>query len=351
MEERKPKTHKGKLYLESLKPKLIEDPKQCLFINTENSTEIMRMVLHELYLMRKEFSKKLTRKEKIFNIVQNKENVEFLCTKNNTVFFSLSSHNKKHPMDLTIGCLYDHQLLDSFEFEVTNFIPMSYFKESTTINSDLKPIIIFQGELFESDFNYDRLKKFLIDYFQLYDKENIVISEMRRIIVVSIENDEKLKEKTMRIEIDKRSNETERLKNKYEERNSHLHSFDNNPQYQKMLKRVSFQLFLIFIGGIIYFFYSLIIYLNTNKKETLALFGMCLSISAFAFVVILFIALNIGLLNDPNLSRTFRLFIIIETTIFFYNFVFNIILAFMSKKYLRKIKHFKKNFLFIFYLF
>ena len=192
MEERKPKTHKGKLYLESLKPKLIEDPKQCLFINTENSTEIMRMVLHELYLMRKEFSKKLTRKEKIFNIVQNKENVEFLCTKNNTVFFSLSSHNKKHPMDLTIGCLYDHQLLDSFEFEVTNFIPMSYFKESTTINSDLKPIIIFQGELFESDFNYDRLKKFLIDYFQLYDKENIVISEMRRIIVVSIENDEKV---------------------------------------------------------------------------------------------------------------------------------------------------------------
>jgi len=192
MEERKPKTHKGKLYLESLKPKLIEDPKQCLFINTENSTEIMRMVLHELYLMRKEFSKKLTRKEQIFNIVQNKENVEFLCTKNNTTFFSLSSHNKKHPMDLTMGCLYDHQLLDSFEFEVTNFIPMSYFKESTTINSDLKPIIIFQGELFESDFNYDRLKKFLIDYFQLYDKENIIISEMRRIIVVSIENDEKV---------------------------------------------------------------------------------------------------------------------------------------------------------------
>ena len=109
-----------------------------------------------------------------------------------------------------------------------------------------------------------------------------------------------------------------------------------------MLKRVSFQLFLIFIGGNIYFFYSLIIYLNTNKKETLALFGMCLSISAFAFVVILFIALNIGLLNDPNLSRTFRLFIIIETTIFFCNFVFNIILAFMSKKYLRENKTFQK---------
>ena len=192
MEERKPKTHKGKLYLESLKPKLIEEPKECLFINTRNSTEIMRMVLQELYLMRKEYSKKLSRKEEIFNIVQNKENVEFLCTKNNTTFFSLSSHNKKHPMDLTLGLLYDHQVLDSFEFEVTNFIPMNFFKGAATINSDLKPIIIFQGELFESDFNYDRLKKFFIDYFQLYDKENVVISELRRIIAISIENDEKV---------------------------------------------------------------------------------------------------------------------------------------------------------------
>ena len=192
MEERKAKTHKGKLYLDTFKPKLIEDPKKCLFINTNNSTEIMRMVLNELYLMRKEFSKKFSRKEDIFNIVQNKERVEFLCTKNNTTFFSLSSHNKKHPMDLTLGILYDHQILDSFEFEVTNFIPMYYFKGAATINSDLKPIIIFQGELFESDFNYDRLKKFFIDYFQLYDKENVVISQLRRIIAISIENDEKI---------------------------------------------------------------------------------------------------------------------------------------------------------------
>jgi len=192
MEERKAKTHKGKLYLESLKPKLIEDPKQCLFINTKNSNEIMRMVLQELYLMRKDYSKKLSKKENIFNINDNKDNVEFLCTKNNTTFCALSSNNKKHPMDLTLGILYDHHILDSFGFEVTNFIPQSYFKDEITINSDLKPLIIFQGELFESDFNYERLKKFFIDFFQLYDKDSIIISEMRRIIAISIENDEKV---------------------------------------------------------------------------------------------------------------------------------------------------------------
>ena len=95
-------------------------------------------------------------------------------------------------MNLTLGCLFDFQLLDYFDFEVTNFLPMSYFKNDIVINSDLKPIIIFQGELFESDFNYDRLKKFFIDFFQLYDKESISISEMRRIIAISIEKDEKI---------------------------------------------------------------------------------------------------------------------------------------------------------------
>jgi len=192
MEEKKALTHKGKLFLESLMPKMIEDPKQCLFINTKNSTELMRMVLNDLYLIRRDFSKKLTKKEEIVNVVENRDNIEFLCKKNNTTFFALSSHNKKHPMNLTLGCLYDFHLLDYFDFEVTNFLPKSYFKVDTVINSDLKPIIIFQGELFESDFNYDRLKKFFIDFFQLYDKENIVISEMRRIIAISIENEEKI---------------------------------------------------------------------------------------------------------------------------------------------------------------
>ena len=192
MEERKPLTHKGKLFLESLKPKVIEDPKQCLFINTQNSTEIMRMVLNDLYLMRKYLSKKLNKKEEIVNVAENRDNIEFLCKKNNTTFFALSSHNKKHPMNLTLGCLFDFQLLDYFDFEVTNFLPMSYFKVDKVVNSDLKPIIIFQGELFESDFNYDRLKKFFIDFFQLYDKESISISEMRRIIAISIENEEKI---------------------------------------------------------------------------------------------------------------------------------------------------------------
>ena len=64
---KKAKTHKGKVHLNSLLPKLIEDPKQCVYINTKSSSEIMRMVLNDLYLLRRDYSKKLNQKEEISN--------------------------------------------------------------------------------------------------------------------------------------------------------------------------------------------------------------------------------------------------------------------------------------------
>ena len=47
-ENKKAKTHKGRLYLESFDAKIVENPKECLFLNTKDSSEIMRMVLSDL---------------------------------------------------------------------------------------------------------------------------------------------------------------------------------------------------------------------------------------------------------------------------------------------------------------
>lgn len=44
----KAKTHKGRIFLKNQMAKIIEDPKEGLFINTDNSGEIMRMVLNDL---------------------------------------------------------------------------------------------------------------------------------------------------------------------------------------------------------------------------------------------------------------------------------------------------------------
>jgi hypothetical protein len=48
VELKKAKTHKGRLHMESKIPKIIEGPKECLFLNTHNSSDIMRMILNDL---------------------------------------------------------------------------------------------------------------------------------------------------------------------------------------------------------------------------------------------------------------------------------------------------------------
>ncbi len=149
---------------------------------------------------------------------------------------------------------------------------------------------------------------------------------------------QRLKEKTMRKELEKIQKETERIKKIYEEKNSFLHLFDNNPQFQKMLKMVEKQLNLILFQGILIFIFSCLIYFKvTNKKSGLALGNMSISISEISFFIILFISLKIGLLNDPELSKAFRVFVILECLMLISSFIINILIPFLIIKHLKKL--------------
>ena len=148
---------------------------------------------------------------------------------------------------------------------------------------------------------------------------------------------QRLKEKTMRKEIEKIQKETERIKKIYEEKNSFLHLFDNNPQFQKMLKMVEKQLICIFLQGILLCIFSCIIYFYvTKKKSGLALGNLSISISEIAFIIILFLSLKIGLLNDPELSKAFRIFIILEFLMLISSFIITILIPFIITKHMKK---------------
>ena len=148
---------------------------------------------------------------------------------------------------------------------------------------------------------------------------------------------QRLKEKTMRKEIEKIQKETERIKKIYEEKNSFLHLFDNNPQFQKMVKMVKNQLICIFLQGILVFILSCLIYFYvTKKKSGLALGNISISILEISFIVILFLSLKVGLLNDPELSKAFRVFVIIECLMLISSFIITIINPFLITKYLKK---------------
>lgn len=152
--------------------------------------------------MRKDYSKKLGNKNKLRCVFEDRQNVEFLCGRNNSSLFTYSSDTKKREMNLVLGSLFSNEILDLFEFEVTNYIPISHFAQSVWIDSCMKPVILFQGDVFETEFNYERLKKFFLDYFRLHDVEDVDVSDLKRILVISAGDNKVVKIRSYQIDGD-----------------------------------------------------------------------------------------------------------------------------------------------------
>ena len=149
---------------------------------------------------------------------------------------------------------------------------------------------------------------------------------------------QRLKERTMRMELEKIDKETERLKQRFEERNSFSHLLDNNPQFKKMLKFVKKQLILILVLGVFICIFSGFVYFYiTESEEGIALASLIVSIAELSMFLVLMISLKIGILNDPYLSKAFRLFVVIELLLIFACFVLNIIVPIIIKIHLLKL--------------
>ena len=95
-------------------------------------------------------------------------------------------------MNLLFGSIFDNRMLDFFEFEVVNYLPISYFTD-IEVDACMKPVILFQGDSFETDFELERVKKFFLDFLMLYEVDNVNISDLRRIIVLSVGDDKTIK--------------------------------------------------------------------------------------------------------------------------------------------------------------
>lgn len=99
-----------------------------------------------------------------------------------------------------MGFTFNYKVMDIFEFEVCSFIPITYFAKEIQVDSAIKPIIIFQGDIFETDFQYERIKKFFLDFFKIKDIEECVISELRKIMIISAGDDKEIKIRNYQID-------------------------------------------------------------------------------------------------------------------------------------------------------
>lgn len=118
-----------------------------------------------------------------FKPFENASNIEFLSKKNDCAHFMFASHTKKRPNNIIMGSIYDSQILDMFEVGIENFKPMSDFKNSK-ITFQCKPILVFSGDQFEEEFQYRRIKTFLIDFFVGHKTNAVALNGLEHCIQV-----------------------------------------------------------------------------------------------------------------------------------------------------------------------
>lgn len=143
-------------------PQLDEDEKNVAYIRGFTANDMITRVMRDIYMLKKPIGVPLNKK----NVIQPFEDpspIEFICQKNDCSLFLFTSHNKKRPNNLVMGRLFDGHILDMVEFGVEVYKSIEDFP--ARISLGVKPILLFSGEPFETDFDMIRIKNLLNDFF------------------------------------------------------------------------------------------------------------------------------------------------------------------------------------------
>jgi ribosome production factor 2 len=204
----KPKTRKGKKYLENRAPKIHENDKRCLAIHGGKTSPTVNAVLEYLYLLKKPLSQHLKR-HNAMHLFEDETGLERFSAKFDASLFAFGTHQKKRPNTLIFGRMFDNHILDMFEMRITKYIPAKEFKQpAPTLGS--KPCILLQGTLFESDDEIKRLGNLMVDWFRGVKVPNIRLQGLETIISFTI-IEETLLFRVYRTQLKKSSTKTPRV--------------------------------------------------------------------------------------------------------------------------------------------
>lgn len=161
-------------------PQLDEDEKNVAYIKGFTASDKISKVMKDIYMLKKPIGVPLNKK----NVIQPFEDatpIEFICQKNDCSLFLFTSHSKKRPNNLVMGRLFDGHILDMIEFGVDSYKAIEEFP--ARISLGVKPILIFAGEPYETDFDMIRIKNLLNDFFQGPKPTSIRVKGIEHVIM------------------------------------------------------------------------------------------------------------------------------------------------------------------------
>lgn len=182
----KPKTQKGKRFLEKREPKITENTKTALFLKGGNTNITVSQGLKELYMLKKHNAVMYKRKN-ILRPFEDETPLEFFSKKSDASLFMFGSHSKKRPDNLVLGRMFDFHVSDMIELGIQNFKSMLEFSGAKCAVGT-KPCILFAGEPFDQELEYKRLKNLFIDFFRGPVVEQVRLAGMEHVIMITAQD-------------------------------------------------------------------------------------------------------------------------------------------------------------------
>lgn len=181
------KTAAGRRAIDARLPKIIESPKSLLALKGHSTSAICNAVLNELHILKRPFCKKLQRKNEILPFDAGGEtHLANLARLNDCSLFALVNSNKKRPHNLVLGRMFNFNILDMFEFGISNYVPSAKFPSLKSAPGS-KPLVVFNGDDFEATPTTRTLRSLLLDIFRGPEDANYVsLSGIDRVIVFSL---------------------------------------------------------------------------------------------------------------------------------------------------------------------
>ncbi|TRY87737.1 hypothetical protein DNTS_031804 [Danionella cerebrum] len=164
---RRPKSRRSKRFLENRSPKLIENPKNTMLVRGGNANLTVSLALKNLWVVMCGAPGAGLQAVTLKNLVRPFEDptsLEFFSKKSDCSLFVFASHNKKRPNNLIFGRMFDYHLLDMFEMGMESFRLLGDLKVEGCPEGT-KPLLVFAGELFDTQLEFQRLKSLLTDFF------------------------------------------------------------------------------------------------------------------------------------------------------------------------------------------
>lgn len=162
---------------------MVEGVKRVMFVRGPSSSEVLGACVRDLAVLAAPHAVKYGRKSEI-RPFEDPASILFFSHKSDAALFAHTSSNKKRPSNLTLGRVFNGELLDMFEFGVEQFAAMHQFR-SQKAAIGAKPCILLDGPEWENLEQLRLVGNFLVDFFQGTPVSKINLAGLDHVISLS----------------------------------------------------------------------------------------------------------------------------------------------------------------------